>query len=196
VKAVTHPVPARTREKLLAAAADVIRADGWAAVTMGKLAAQVGVSRQTVYNELGSKAELAKALMLNETDRFVERVNDDVAAHPDDPVEGVTAAFRHSLEAAHANPLLEIALGGQQGGRDDFLPLLTSQPEAVLGRAVEAVAAVFARSYPAVPLTASEWAVAVEAFVRLLLSHLVQPSGSAEHASGQMRWVIGRMLGS
>jgi uncharacterized protein (UPF0212 family) len=66
----------------------------------------------------------------------------------------------------------------------------------VLGRAVEAVAAVFARSYPAVPLTASEWAVAVEAFVRLLLSHLVQPSGSAEHASGQMRWVIGRMLGS
>jgi AcrR family transcriptional regulator len=196
VKAVTHPVPARTREKLLAAAADVIRADGWAAVTMGKLAAQVGVSRQTVYNELGSKAELAKALMLRETDRFVERVNADVAAHRDHAVDGVTAAFRHSLEAARANPLLEIALGGAQGGRDDFLPLLTSQPEAVLGRAVDAVAAVFARAYPEVRLTPSEWAVAVEAFMRLLLSHLVQPSGSAEHASGQMRWVIGRMLGS
>ncbi|GAB3159181.1 TetR family transcriptional regulator [Amycolatopsis sp. NPDC004378] len=196
MKAVTHPVPARTREKLLAAAADVIQADGWAAVTMGKLAAQVGVSRQTVYNELGSKAALAKALMLRETDRFVERVSADVAAHPGSPVDGVTAAFRHTLEAAHANPLVELALGGAQGGREDFLPLLTSQPEAVLGRAVEAVAAVFARSYPAVPLTPSEWAVAVEAWVRLLLSHLVQPSGSAEHASGQMRWVIGRMLGS
>lgn len=195
MKAVTHPAPARTREKLLAAAADVIEADGWAAVTMGKLAARVGVSRQTVYNELGSKAELAKALMLRETDRFVERVTDDVAAHPDDPVEGVTAAFRHTLEAARANPLLEIALGAQQGGRDDFLPLLTSQPEAVLGRAVDAVAAVFAGAYPGVRLTASEWAVAVEAFMRLLLSHLVQPSGSAEHAVGQMRWVIGRMLG-
>lgn len=196
MNAVTHPVPARTREKLLAAAADVIHADGWAAVTMGKLAAQVGVSRQTVYNELGSKAELAKALMLRETDRFVERVDADVAAHPDHPVDGVTAAFRHTLEAARANPLLEIALGGAQGGRDDFLPLLTSQPEAVLGRAVDAVAAVFARAYPGVRLTPSEWAVAVEAFMRLLLSHLVQPSGSAEHASGQMRWVIGRMLGS
>ncbi|WP_372666605.1 TetR/AcrR family transcriptional regulator [Amycolatopsis kentuckyensis] len=195
MKAVTHPAPARTREKLLAVAADVIEADGWAAVTMGKLAARVGVSRQTVYNELGSKAELAKALMLRETDRFVERVTDDVAAHPDDPVEGVTAAFRHTLEAARANPLLEIALGVQQGGRDDFLPLLTSQPEAVLGRAVDAVAAVFAGAYPRVRLTASEWAVAVEAFMRLLLSHLVQPSGSAEHAVGQMRWVIGRMLG-
>ncbi|MCR6483389.1 TetR family transcriptional regulator [Amycolatopsis sp. OK19-0408] len=195
MKAVTHPAPARTREKLLAAAAEVIRTDGWAAVTMGKLAAQVGVSRQTVYNELGSKAELAKALMLCETDRFVARVSADVAAHPARPVDGVTEAFRHTLEAARGNPLLEIALGGAQGGRDDFLPLLTSQPEAVLGRAVDAVAAVFARAYPEVPLAASEWAVAVEAWMRLLLSHLVQPSGSAEHASGQMRWVIGRMLG-
>ncbi|MEV4146341.1 TetR family transcriptional regulator [Amycolatopsis sp. NPDC049691] len=194
MNAVTHPAPARTREKLLAAAADVIEADGWAAVTMGKLAGRVGVSRQTVYNELGSKAELAKALMLRETDRFVARVTDDVAAHPGDPVGGVTAAFRHTLEAARANPLLEIALGGQQGGRDDFLPLLTSQPEAVIERAVDAVAAVFARRYPGVRLTASEWAVAVEAWMRLLLSHLVQPSGSAEHAVGQMRWVIGRML--
>ena len=194
MNAVTHPAPARTREKLLAAAADVIEADGWAAVTMGKLAGRVGVSRQTVYNELGSKAELAKALMLRETDRFVARVLDDVAAHPDDPVDGVTAVFRHTLEAARANPLLEIALGGQQGGREDFLPLLTSQPEAVIERAVDAVAAVFARAYPGVRLTASEWAVAVEAWMRLLLSHLVQPSGSAEHATGQMRWVIGRML--
>jgi AcrR family transcriptional regulator len=162
---------------------------------MGKLAARVGVSRQTVYNELGSKAELAKALMLRETDRFVERVRGDVAAHPHDPVDGVAAAFRHTLEAARANPLLEIALGGQQAGRDDFFPLLTSQPEAVIERAVDAVAALFAVSYPGVGLTASEWAVAVEAWLRLLLSHLVQPSGSAEHASGQMRWVIGRMLG-
>src|SRR3569833_4744868 len=140
---------------------------------MGKLAAQVGVSRQTNNNKQNTKAELAKALMLNETDRFVERVNDDVAAHPDDPVEGVTAAFRHSLEAAHANPLLEIALGGQQGGRDDFLPLLTSQPEAVLGRAVDTVAAVFARSYPGVRLTASEWVVVVVVFLWLLFFFLV-----------------------
>ncbi|HEY3466525.1 MAG TPA: TetR family transcriptional regulator [Amycolatopsis sp.] len=196
MKAVTHPAPASTRDRLLDAAAAVIAADGWAAVTMGKLAARVGVSRQTVYNELGSKTELAEALMLRETDRFAERVTEVVAAHPGRPVDGVTAAFRHTLEAARVNPLLELALGGAPGGRDDFLPLLTSRPEAVLGRSVETVAALFAHCYPEVRLTPSEWAVAVEAFVRLLLSHLVQPSGSAEHASGQMRWVIGRMLGA
>jgi AcrR family transcriptional regulator len=196
VKAVTRPLPVSTRDRLLDAAAGIIAADGWAAVTMGKLAAHVGVSRQTVYNELGSKPELAEALMLRETERFAERVTEVVAAHPGRPVDGVTAAFRQTLEAARANPLLLIALGCPQGGRDDFLPLLTTRPEGVLGRSVDTVAALFARCYPEAGLTPSEWAVAVEAFVRLLLSHLVQPSGSAEHASGQMRWVIGRMLGA
>jgi AcrR family transcriptional regulator len=195
VKAITQPAPVRTRERLLAAAADLIVADGWAAVTMGKLAAQVGVSRQTVYNELGSKAELAEALVLRETDRFTERMAEIAGAHPGRPVDGVTAAFRQTLEAARVNPLILIALGCPKGGRDDFLPLLTTRSEGVLGRSVDTVAAVFARCYPEVRLTPSEWTVAVEAIVRLLLSHLVQPSGSVEHTTGQMRWVIGRMLG-
>ncbi|EOD57464.1 TetR family transcriptional regulator [Amycolatopsis vancoresmycina] len=196
MKAVTPPAPARTRDRLLDAAAELVAGDGWAAVTMGKLAAHVGVSRQTVYNELGSKAELAEALLLRETERFAERLTEVAAAHPGRAVDGVTAAFRETLEAARANPLLLVALGCPKGGRDDFLPLLTTRPEGVLERSVDTVAALFARSYPEVGLSLSEWTVAVEAFVRLLLSHLVQPSGSVAHASGQMRWVIGRMLGA
>jgi AcrR family transcriptional regulator len=195
VNAVTRPAPARTRDRLLDAAAVLVAEHGWAAVTMGKLAAHVGVSRQTVYNELGSKAELAEALLLRETERFAERVTEVVAAHPGRPADGVAAAFHQTLEAARTNPLLLIALGGPRNGRDDFLPLLTTRPEGVLGRSVDAVAPLFARCYPEAGLTPSEWTVAVEAFVRLLLSHLVQPTGSVAHASGQMRWVIGRMLG-
>ncbi|MEU5262830.1 TetR family transcriptional regulator [Amycolatopsis sp. NPDC021455] len=193
---VTPPAPVRTRERLLAAASDLIAAEGWAAVTMGKLAAHVGVSRQTVYNELGSKAELAEALVLRETGRFTERVTEVVAAYPGRPVDGITAAFRQTLEAARGNPLLVVALGCPKGGRDDFLPLLTTRSEGVLERSVDTLAALFARCYPEVRLSPSEWTVAVEAIVRLLLSHLVQPSGSVEHATGQMRWVIGRMLGA
>lgn len=195
MNAVTHPSPARTRERLLIAAAELTCAEGWASVTMGKLAAHVGVSRQTVYNELGSKADLAEALMLRETDLFAQGVADVIAANPGRPVEGVTAAFRYTLEAARDNPLLKTVLGGPYGGRDDLLPLITTQPEAVLDRAVAAVAPMLSHSYPEAALSASEWVVAVEAFVRLLLSHLVQPSGSIDHAAGQMRWVVARMLG-
>ncbi len=193
MNAVTPPAPVTTRDRLLVAAAELTCADGWAGVTMGKLAAHVGVSRQTVYNELGSKADLAEALLLRETDAFVQCVGEVFAEHPGRPVEGVTAAFRNTLEAARDNPLLKTVLGGPFGGQ---LPLVATQPEAVLTRAVTAVAPMLARSYPQARLSDSEWTVAVEAFCRLLLSHLVQPTGSVEHATGQMRWVVGRLLGA
>ena len=41
---------------------------GWASVTMGRLADAVGVSRQTVYNEIGTKPGLAEAMILRELD--------------------------------------------------------------------------------------------------------------------------------
>ena len=41
-----------THERVVAAAAELTLEAGWAGVTMGKLADRVGVSRQTVYNEV------------------------------------------------------------------------------------------------------------------------------------------------
>ena len=43
------------RERLLEEAAELTRAGGWQSITMAKLADRVGVSRQTVYNEIGTK---------------------------------------------------------------------------------------------------------------------------------------------
>ena len=49
-----HSVPP-LRDRLIAAAVDLTVEQGWAALTMRGLAERIGVSRQTVYNELGSK---------------------------------------------------------------------------------------------------------------------------------------------
>ena len=43
------------RERLLDAAAGVFSEDGWRRLTMAKVAERAGVSRQTVYNEFGSR---------------------------------------------------------------------------------------------------------------------------------------------
>ena len=48
------------------AAARFTAEHGWGALTMGKLADLVGVSRQTVYNELGGKPQLAEAMVMRE----------------------------------------------------------------------------------------------------------------------------------
>ncbi|MEC3979112.1 TetR family transcriptional regulator [Amycolatopsis sp. H20-H5] len=183
------------RERLLAEAAELTRADGWASVTMGKLAARAGVSRQTVYNELGSKPELAEALMLRETDGFATGVGDVLARHPADPVAGVTAAVRYALEAAQANPLLRTVLSGSSGGRESLLPLLTTRSGPVLEQAVAAIAPMLRQCYPAAPLTPDEWTVAVESLVRLLLSHLVRPTAGVDDAAERMGWVVARLLG-
>ena len=55
-----------THERIVAAAAQLTTESGWAAITMTKLADRVGVSRQTVYNEIGSKPQLAEEMVLRE----------------------------------------------------------------------------------------------------------------------------------
>jgi AcrR family transcriptional regulator len=54
-------VPLRAR--IVAAAAVLTTETGWSEVTMARLAERVGVSRQTVYNEIGSKPALAEAMI-------------------------------------------------------------------------------------------------------------------------------------
>jgi len=59
------------RERVVEAGVALTLEAGWARVTMGTVADRVGVSRQTVYNEVGTKAGLAEAMILHELDRFL-----------------------------------------------------------------------------------------------------------------------------
>ena len=57
---------------------------GWSSLTMSKLADRVGVSRQTVYNEVGGKEGLAEAMILGELERFLGVVVDRTHDRPRD----------------------------------------------------------------------------------------------------------------
>ena len=78
---VMSPAPTM-RERIVGAAAAMTTESGWSAVTMGALADRVGVSRQTVYNEVGTKPGLAEAMILHELDRFLGVVTAAFDAHP------------------------------------------------------------------------------------------------------------------
>src|SRR3954453_3892332 len=101
--------PARTtRDALLDAAYDAAVAGDWARTRMLDVARAAGVSRQTLYNEFGSKDALAQALAMREVERFIEgpeRAPDE--AHPDDPIQAVAAAALSTLQRAADNPLLK-----------------------------------------------------------------------------------------
>src|SRR3954471_21317778 len=100
-----------TRDALLDAAYDAAVAGDWAGARMLDVARAAGVSRQTLYNEFGSKDALAQALAMREIERFIagtERALDD--AHPDDPIQAVGAAALYTFQQAADNPLLKAAL--------------------------------------------------------------------------------------
>jgi len=129
---------ASTRARIVAAAVALTTSEGWAAVTMSRLADDAGVSRQTVYNEVGSKTGLAEAMVLTELDRFLSLVDDGFAAHPDDLGLALRDAVRGVLREARRNELLrEIVSPG--GG--DLLPPLTTDAGALLDAARGVVSA-------------------------------------------------------
>ena len=86
------PPAASTRERIVAAAVEMTTSSGWAAVTMARLADAAGVSRQTVYNEVGSKPALAETMILEELARFLQVVERAFDAEPDDLTRAIVTA--------------------------------------------------------------------------------------------------------
>ncbi len=77
------PVAARDllRTTVLDALRDQLRTQAWTEIRMADVARRAGVSRQTLYNEFGSRADLAQAFVLREVDLFIDAVTDAVLAH-------------------------------------------------------------------------------------------------------------------
>src|SRR5512144_2774934 len=117
------------RDRIVDAAAQLTVSEGWAGVTMARLADRVGVSRQTVYNELGNKHALAEAMVMRELERFLGVVGEAFDAHPDSLVDAIRAAARGVLELAQANQLLKAVVSATHGADTELLPLLTTDAD-------------------------------------------------------------------
>jgi AcrR family transcriptional regulator len=181
------------RDRLLDAAARITAADGWGAVTMSKLADEVGVSRQTVYNELGSKPRIAEELVMRELERFLEIVRERMSAETE-LVAALRGACESALEAAAANPLLKAILESAHTGGSDLLPLLTTHSQGLIESASAVVIETVAEQGFDTGLEDVELAVAVDAIIRLVLSHVMQPVKTPADAAADITWVAGHVL--
>jgi AcrR family transcriptional regulator len=181
-----------TRERIVAAAAELTTESGWATITMGKLADRVGVSRQTVYNEIGSKPRLAEEMILNELAAFLSEVDRAFDAHPDDLVAAIRAACRGVLEFAQDNRLLKAVVSATHGADTELLPLLTTHAEPLLGTAKEVVRARVAAYDVALPPGRLD--AAIDLIVRVVLSHVMQPSASPEATADDIAWLSAQAL--
>ncbi|MEV7287364.1 TetR/AcrR family transcriptional regulator [Streptomyces sp. NPDC093252] len=99
------------RESLLDAAYTALARRPWPAVRMVDVAAAAGVSRQTLYNEFGSKDGLARALVRREADSYLAGVERALAT-PLDARERLTATAEWTTLAARKNALVKAMLTG------------------------------------------------------------------------------------
>ncbi|SCL21311.1 transcriptional regulator, TetR family [Micromonospora rhizosphaerae] len=174
----------RLRDAIVDAARTQTVAVGWDAVRMGAVAAAAGVSRQTVYNEFGSKAGLADALARREVDRFVAAVRAALDEHGADVRAGAYAAISHTLTEAAGNPLIKAILTSARGGADELLPYLTTRSELVLAEASGALL-----DWARVQLSTAEpaaLAFAADSIVRLVVSHIVLPQAPPDQTAARL----------
>ncbi|TQL20290.1 TetR/AcrR family transcriptional regulator [Streptomyces sp. SLBN-134] len=99
------------RESLLDAAYTALVRRPWSAVRMVDVAAAAGVSRQTLYNEFGSKDGLARALVRREADGYLAGV-DRALTGPGDPRDRLTATAEWTTVSARENVLVRALLTG------------------------------------------------------------------------------------
>ncbi|KKD05761.1 MULTISPECIES: TetR/AcrR family transcriptional regulator [unclassified Streptomyces] len=99
------------RESLLDAAYTALARRPWSTVRMVDVAAAAGVSRQTLYNEFGSKEGLARALVRREADGYLAGVERALATHSD-ARERLTATAEWTAATAKDNALVRAMLTG------------------------------------------------------------------------------------
>ena len=181
-----------TRDRIVAAAVELTTSSGWAAVTMARLAEAAGVSRQTVYNEVGSKPALAETMILEELARFLQVVEQAFDAEPDDLTRAIERAVSDVLTYARANKLLHAVVSATHGADTELLPLLTTNASSLLEAAKEVVRGRVAPYAPDIEPDYLE--PATDMVVRVVLSHVMQPSASPKKTGADIAWLARRVL--
>ncbi len=161
------------RTTLLETARELLRERRWNDITMADLASGAGVSRQTLYNEFGSRDGFVQAYLLYDADRILSAVEDAIESAGGDPATALERAFLVFLEMIVQDPLAVTVISGDDP--DGLLALVTTRGGPVLRIAADRLAGAISRT----------WTQAADAdvqllsvtLVRLALSHATLPDG-------------------
>ncbi|MGH3329390.1 MAG: TetR family transcriptional regulator [Streptomycetales bacterium] len=178
------------RHELLDAAAGGIVGNGYRKLRMQDIAARVGVSRQTVYNEFGDKWGVVRALVLRETDRFLDGI-DEALTRSSGPYDAICAAVAYTLRQAADDPLVKAIITGTGG--DELLPLLTTRGEPVLVTARSRLALRLLEQWP--HLHPRDVDLVADTTTRLAVSHIMLPLHPPEAVAGSIARLVTRYLG-
>jgi AcrR family transcriptional regulator len=178
---------AQMRETALDVLADFV-SGGEPTVAMAAVARRVGVSRQTLYAEFGSREAMLTALVDRENAVLLRLVIETLDSSGDDLVEAVGAAAEAALHSAAGDVLHKALLAGDVA----TVGVVVGRGEPLLQRAHSQLAEFLLVRFPM--LDPADTVLLVDVVVRVVQSHIVWPQEAAEVTGARIRRLVHRYL--
>lgn len=164
------------RDSVLDAMRDLLQTRDWSAITLADVARAAGVSRQTIYNEFGSRQGLAQGYALRLADRLVDLVDHAISSNAGDIYAAFLQGFRAFFTESAADPLVISLLTGV--AKPDLLQLITTDSAPIITHCSQRLTASFMHSW--VKTSQQDAGILARAIVRLAMSYVSMPP-EADH---------------
>jgi AcrR family transcriptional regulator len=164
------------RDSILDGMRDMLLTRDWSAITLSDVAKAAGISRQTIYNEFGSRQGLAQGYALRLADRLVDQIEDAIVGNVGDVYAAFRQGFRDFFTESAADPLVISLLTG--AAKPDLLQIITTDSAPIITRCSARLTETFMHSW--VRASEEDAGVLARAIVRLAMSYVSMPP-EADH---------------
>jgi AcrR family transcriptional regulator len=165
------------RNSILDAVDELVRRNGWVGTSMARVAGVAGVSRQTVYNEFGSRQAIAQAYINRRLDKLLDSISKELTSEKD-LADSLYRVFELFFELVD-EPLIQTVIAG--GTVDGNLIVMI---RALNERATEQLSSIIKQIRP--ELSDYDALVYSDAIARLAAAHAAIPTLSHEEAINRM----------
>lgn len=164
------------RDSILDGMRELLLSRDWSAITLADVAKAAGISRQTIYNEFGSRQGLAQAYAMRLADRLVDQIDVAIEGNVGDVFAAFSQGFRDFFAESAADPLVISLLTGE--AKPDLLQLITTDSGPIITHCSQRLTATFIDSW--VKASGEDAGVLARAIVRLAMSYVSMPP-EADH---------------
>jgi AcrR family transcriptional regulator len=164
------------RDSILDGMRDLLQSRDWSAITLADVAGAAGISRQTIYNEFGSRQGLAQGYALRLADRLVDVIDDEIRRNEGNIYSAFVQGFRAFFAESAADPLVISLLNGE--AKPDLLQLITVDSAPIITHCSQRLTSSFETSW--VKASDEDAGVLARAIVRLAMSYVSMPP-EADH---------------
>jgi AcrR family transcriptional regulator len=133
------------RDSVLDAMRELLLTRDWSAITLADIAYAVGISRQTIYNEFGSRQGLAQGYALRLALRLAGAVEDAIYHNVGDIHAAFLEGFRSFFSESAADPLVVSLLTG--AAKPDLLQIITTDSGPIITDCSQRLTTSFTQSW-------------------------------------------------